>query len=294
MVEIDARTILIQFKNKYYTLFNYAISIKDGSIVFSFPRQGTSQKRWEWGYNVHSIEFSNVKEDEQLKQRGHKITYHTSGQINYDSKNRIFSEPLFQITKPFYFASYSVPCIEKLDEGVVRDDSIPINIGEPIPRRVTFTLCITPWNTMLPENFVSLNIRYNTLFALHLIIENGKIPIPNPEIEKGFIFGYPMNGFLKRIFCSPEIALIEFHKNWNGVPSFVIYSPTDEGNYRLIFNNEMARPPNIYIEFDNEGYKAEIVKNDSKVYAIYCVRDRHGNKLKKQVKIKSLMLAAEL
>jgi hypothetical protein len=294
MVKIDDQTILIQYKNKYYTLFNYNISIRDGSIVFTFPRMGVSPKKWEWGYNLQSNEFSDVKEDDRSKKRGHKITYHTSGQINYDYKYSIFSEPLFQITKPFIIASYSVPCIEKLDEGIVREDSIKINVGDPIPTRVTFTLCISPWNAMLPENISSLNIRYNTLFALHLVIENGKLPIPNPEMEQGFIFVRPRSGLLERKFCSPDIALIEFHKKWNGVPNFVIYSPTNDGNYRLIFNNEMARPPNIYIEFYEDGFKAEIVENSSKVYARFCVKDRHGNKLKKEVKFKSITLTAEL
>jgi hypothetical protein len=76
-------------------------------------------------------------------------------------------------------------------------------------------LRISPWNAVLPEKILDtlgFNIRYQNLFAIHLVIELGKIPIPISDGEKYFIFMHPSKGFLEQISWSEEIALINFHK----------------------------------------------------------------------------------
>jgi hypothetical protein len=268
---------------------------KDGSLVFTFPRKGNSDLHWNWMCPVNNTdEHSEVVEINVSRRKGHKITYHTSGQINYDNDRRIYSEPLFDIKKFFPFAYYSIPSIELLDKGAPKQDSITIDLGEDTDTRITFTLGISPWNEVLPHTFYNLNIRYEDLFALHLIITVDTLfTIPKEFEESHFVFGSPNMGLCKRICCSPNNALTAFHQKFNRIRDVIIYSPNSEGIYRLIYATEMRVPPQIEIEFEDEEYMPEIV-HKTKAYALFYVKDKYGNRIKREVKIKSINLDAEL
>jgi len=96
MVKIDKKYIILQYQNGNYLLLKYEITIKDGSIVFSFPRQGISDKKWNWKFDTNLQEVIDFSENNQPTKKGHKITYHTSGRINYDNNYKIFSEIISQ------------------------------------------------------------------------------------------------------------------------------------------------------------------------------------------------------
>lgn len=295
MANFDTKSLLIHYKNEHYKLLNYKFMLKDGSLVFTFPRKGNSALRWNWMCPINNTsEPPEVIEINVPKRKGHKITYHTSGQINYDYSRKIYSEPLFDIKKFFPFTYYSIPSIELLYKETPKQDSVTIDLGDNIDTRITFTLGISPWNEVLPHTFYNLNIRYEGLFALHLIITaDTPFTIPKEFEESHFVFGFPNMGLCERIYCSPNNALTAFHQKFNRIQDVIIYTPNSEGIYRLIYATEMRVPPQIEIEFEEDGYMLEIVCK-TKAYALFRVKDKYGNRIKREVKIKSITLDAEL
>lgn len=287
--------ILIKHNENIYRLLNFDLSPSDGSFYVAFVRDGKTDKHWHGEINLaNNNAITGVTSNEE-KLKGASVSYHASGFINYHNlQNKgIYGEPIFEITKPFCFFSYSVPSIKKLDiynKPVSENDTVLELLGAS-DNRLNFDCVIAPWDFLNPE-IPSLSIRYERLFSFSVLIHT--IPIlVLPELNHYFHYLTPPIGIYNESSFNKETALLNFHQKINNTQNLIIYSPNKEGVYRIIFSAPMRIPPEVRIEFEEDGLQAEILEL-SYTNLKFKVKDKFGQTLKSEVKIRGIELNAEL
>ena len=159
--------IIVRWKSISYELGVYAFEEKlDGSFYIFINREGHSRKSWNYGFNTTTAEVIDLKELRDHRSKSTKISYHSSGRINYQKDNLnehiIYANPITQINSPFTICTYSIPKLSKLNQSKnkQKNDDLIINFPNKLNGRVNFSFIIAPWNTIIPGKIVSLSVKF--------------------------------------------------------------------------------------------------------------------------------------
>ncbi len=287
--------ILIKRNESTYRLLNFDLSHSDGSFYIAFVRQGKTEKHWHGEINIANNSVVNGEPSNVEKPKGASMSYHASGFINFHNlRNQgIYGEPIFQITTPFGFFSYSVPSIEKLDiyNKPVSENDIVLEISEALEGRVNFDCVIAPWDFINPTA-QGVGIRYEGLFSFSVFIHTNPL-LTLSELDEYFHYLTPLAGIYSESAFNKETALLNFHQKIHNTRNLIIYSPNKEGVYRITFSVPMRIPPEVQIEFEERGLQVEILEL-SYTNLKFKVKDKFGQTIKNEVKIRSIELNAEL
>lgn len=267
--------ILLSYKDKIYRFLNISFNLRnDGSLYLIFDRKNKK-----------------------------KISYHPSGQINYQNHNeKIFQEPLYKITEPFELILISIPEINKLDifNEEIKTDDFLLPIDYSLKGRLNFHIFIKPF--FLEESPESFSIKFFELFGINIFLTKEDLNV-SKELENHFIYLRPLSGKFSHIQVSINNAIWELQKIANKKKDLVIYSPTGEGIAKMFFT-EKRIAPKLEINFVDDKYELDTLENNKKIderissqiFIKFRIRERKSKKIIKNFipAIKSILLDAEL
>jgi len=297
--------ILIGYRRRHFKLASLRLNDNDGSFYINLTRAGASSVHWT--YEAVGARFvTQLKElTESTRVKGVGVSYHASGLVRYKnvSNKSIFGEPLTQVTKPFGFARYSVPSIDRLDERqATRTSDFIFPLPDALAGRVTFNFFASPLATPLvtaggnvpvPNSELGLNIHFPDLFSVNCVVDQETLAIP-PELGESFVFMSPSTGPFPEPLLSMDQAAVHFHQLLTGSNGVIVYPPDPTtGVYLMIFAVEMRVPPEITIKLADSHQRIEIVER-TRGSARFKVKDRYGHVLKSAVQIAEVILDAEL
>lgn len=197
----------------------------------------------------------------------------------------IFGEPIFNITKPLAFIIYSIPSIEKLDihHDTLSENDIILGLDDIFLDRINFECTIAPWNYDFKNDIPMISIRYNKLFSLSIFLRSFHLPIQG-EMKDCFNFIAPSMGVYSSPIYDKSEAILFFHQAVMNTSNVIIYSPNNQGIYRMIFSVPMRIPPKINITFEEKDLSVELLEF-SRTNARFKVKDKYGQTIKKESKI---------
>lgn len=288
--------VLIKQNNKFYYLFNFELSISDGSLYISFPRKGVN-----YDFNKLDIEnnqiISVLNKKEQIP-KTKAISYHASGFIHYKNLNTrgIYGEPIFDITRLFTFIHYSVPNISLLDEYLGDIGSNDHVIEAPVwaNLRNNFSISIAPENSEF-KNTTSFGVVIKNLCSILVFVNDFLIKLPN-NLENHFVHLMPSEGlFSEQKYSKPDSQLF-FHQKINNVQDVIIYRPNGEGVYKMFFAVPMRIAPKAKIQFSDPKLTAILIDNSTRTNTTltFKVKDGKNNYVKEPKDIINVELDAEL
>ncbi|QPJ64317.1 MAG: hypothetical protein G3M78_02455 [Candidatus Nitrohelix vancouverensis] len=285
--------ILIRYNNQIFKFLRIKFETqRDGSLIVIFDREIKNPELWSWSTEPDS---NPLLVGESLDK--FRISYHTSGRINFhgSSAKPIFSEPIFEITKPQTLTWISIPSFESftpLTEELT-DDTV-MEMPSDLNDRITFNLVIVPYSFIFDKSPIIM-VTYHKWFSIALF----KDVLPT-EIKNGFqdrfITAVPGNGVYGSQQIAGDKALIKFHQKLNDTQGAIYYWEPNQGIYRLIFKSQMRIKPKLKVEFLDPNIKAEIVPSNSRTEKVE-IRFKCINKngvLRIPPPIKSILLDSRL
>lgn len=280
--------ILFEYKNKFYKFLNIVFS-DDGSLYISVDRKIINNK------SMKSFDKDTWK-DVDYSRKPRKISYHTTGRVNYhglftdDSPS--FFEPLVDITEENFISAISIPNIIKLDEyqGDFEETAI-ISLKDEELDRFTIGISIAPSNSMPESNVVILNFKGNISYDIRLF------PSQNPVAPTAdhFVYVKPNSmhdGQLIGRFAA-ELAYIQGE---GSIHEMIVHGPNGEGVYTLYFAVEMRCAPKIEIALVNRKDEVRIVDNSKPHKLKFKILTSNGFVKDRDLRpfIKTIILDAEI
>ncbi len=285
----NSRNILISSNNIIYNFINYKLEDSDGSFYITIQRKGVNSEFIQMDSNNDEILKYQLNKGREKRK---KISYHASGCVRYHNINNVLNyfEPICNITKLNIIAEVIIPQIDKFDtcdNKLSKEDNIITIDNSKIPYQ--FTFIVAPWNHQFDSPYFA--IRYKNLFSFIIQISKPLIKIKT-ELREKFIYITPKIGLSEKQMLDKDSALISFHQKINNINDMIIYSPNNEGIYKIVFVVPMRIPPELIIKFNNDSYSCEIVSKTRSIIR-FKVKDRNNNTLKNEVKIIDILLNAE-
>jgi hypothetical protein len=249
--------------------------IVDGSIYITLVRENEITEGYSGLLDTTGGHIKNIKQTDQVN-KIIKITYHTSGIINYHNltSTRIRSEPLFDISSKFLFIEYLVNDLNKLTYQESSENDIFIKLPQKEKsQNYSFAFSISPTKS---ENSISIDF-YSGLFYLELnaqIVNNF-----NNEISMPFYYLTPNTGNYKESFS--ENACVLFHQKINATNDIIIYEPNKSGIYTMIYHEKRRSTPisDSLIKFKNSNFKAIFTSIQPHYAKFYVVNQINGNRI---------------
>lgn len=249
--------------------------IVDGSIYITLVRENEITKGYSGLFDAKDDLIKNIKQTEQVNKIV-KITYHTSGVINYHnlSSARIRSEPLFDISSKFLFIEYLVNDLNKLTYQEPSNIDTFINLPQKeTSQNYSFSFSISPTKS---ENSISIDF-YSGLFYLELnakIVDNFKT-----EVSMPFYYLTPNIGIYKENYSNNACVL--FHQKINSTDDIIIYEPNESGIYTMIYHEERRNTPksDSLIKFKNSNFKAIFTSIKPHYAKFYVVNCKNGDRI---------------
>jgi hypothetical protein len=258
----------------------------DGSFIIVFNHIGRT-KRMVWDT------LTGEPRTEDPSSQKFKITYHTTGQINFHgvAAKAAYWQPIYRLTDPFDIAYISVPAVELLEKIEDKPTDYVIGLPDDLAGRTTFVLSMLPPD--YDVNFTALAlVNFSPFFKFSVAF--GTLPITvAPGSENAFIRVTPFAGPRIPNFPTKHEANIAFNQKKAGVDSGPVTSfrPND-GIYRIIFPVPMRVLPKVRVDFVDPNIEAEIeLVTESEVR----FRAKGSNSRRsEQLPLKSYELDAEL
>jgi hypothetical protein len=225
----------------------------DGSFIVVFNHTGRTAR------TVWDTQTGCVPRTEDPASERFRITYHTSGQINFHgvSANAAYWQPIYDLKDAFDIAYISVPAIESLEKIEEKQTDYTIGLPDDLVGRATFVLSVLPPDYQVDFTPLAL-VNYSPFFKFSVAF--GVLPIIiAPGSEKAFIRVTPFAG--PRIPNSPtkHQANILFNQKKAGTASGAVTSFwPNEGIYRIVFPVPMRVPPRVSVDFVDPNITAEI------------------------------------
>lgn len=253
--------VVVRYNGISYYLANLSLNPNDGSLYLSFPRKGVGLN---YSYEESPSEGYRLINKESGKTKTKSISYHATGRVNYklgdNQEYVIYSEALFNISRPFAFYHISIPKLSSLDkyEGDIKMVNV-VDVVQESDRRIDIGVVLTP-NNYKNENLAGFGIRFDGLCDVVFVLDTIKIA-PPAEFPDAYIYAHRQTGLFSTQQFSEEESPILFHQKLAGVKDVIIYRPNREGVYKVYFAVPMRIPPKLTVHFEDEGLVAEIVEN---------------------------------
>lgn len=246
--------LLLKKAENIYRLATIESCERDGSIIVAIPRAGTSDHQISWSGETPSIAPVLVKFD-QPQVRKSRITIHQSGTVNFHAYGRrtIHIEPLCKTTKITCIYTYIIPDIQRLDlfkETPSNGDAV-LDMGTIQSWPQAFSFVVGPASPQPNKPGFMFQDRTKK-FILAVLLEDQKLPIPeNFLIDYKDYFSHltAAEGIFPRQQIAEDEALIMYHQTLNNIQDTIIYHPTKDGIFKLIFATPMLRKPEFTITF---------------------------------------------
>lgn len=271
--------VYFRFNGKYYKYMKLVFhSHIDGSLYLAFYIQSKKNT------NCEAL----------------KVSIHTTGRINYQMtglNETIFIEPIYEITRKHDLFMNCLNNFDKLFENLdcIKDNDLLIDLPDSLISTLNLRILITPLNFFeFESNEIEISrIKFNTFFDLIIC----SVLDVNEFQDKLNELGFAINkyGLYKSQIIDKDCALINFHQKATKNNDIIIYSPNNEGVWKIIHTVPMRISPRLNIQFDNPTYKAIKIETQSTVaISKFIVKDKHNNKIKNIVKILCIELDSEL
>lgn len=281
--------ILFKANGNIYRFVNFSFNSNEGSLYIYFvgmPKNSENAERGAFNFTeqIWKGPLSKIEEDSI---GNHKLSYHTSGQINLHlySRLRCFGEPIYRITKANFFLNYYIPNIKLLPiyrKNVTENDYLyEVDcVGEKL---FSFIMCPSSITINNPDNTEYVAVYIQEMFNL-LMFNNKPLlkDIQIPRRDKQVLL-FPELSLFNEPQVSHSDAVIEFYKKTRNLEGGVIEGPNKEGIYRLIFpSSDLVRRYKILLE--DESIETEIIDfKEGYSVSLFCLKDRDGNRMKEQI-----------
>lgn len=264
----------------------------DKSIYLTFVRAKGKTKGYSTKINALTGIMDENKENYEDRERIKKVSYHTSGAINFHnlSGNRIIGDPLYDIKDKFFFIEYQINDIDKLTTKDHKETDIILELPKKTEQQnYAFAFSVSPTKS---DESISLEF-YGGLFYL--------------EIDFSVVKCYDEKNIMPFHYLTPSIgkhkhypetnACIVFHQKLNETSGIIIYEADQSGIYTIIFDEvrrSIPRKENMLV-FSNPYYEA-IFTTIKEHYARFKVKDRRNgqNIIEKDNLIKKLIFDNEI
>lgn len=289
MAKLESRNIYLENGGTIYRFMNCKIEPNDGSFYVSLLRNGENSETVI--FNPREMKLKKITHDKPRKKLV-RISYHSTGCVLYRHTEITanYFEPITRLTQPNAFAAWSIPAINKLDTVTETEEKDFIISFQQSMERIEFNLILAPWDFQIKEEHIA--IRYEGILSLIIIpSQNGFIPPEN--LTEHFITLAPKSGLFERQLFQEAQALIEYHQLINNTRDIIIYSPNNEGIFKLITAVPMRIAPEVNIEFINPNYKMELISSKNNAVK-FKVKDENNHTIKQEVGIRSISLNSRL
>lgn len=267
---IMRKLIILKYKSKYFKIGTIQIA-KDGTFY---------------------LFLQGCKKDDKYMQ--HKISYHTSGQVNYymgSGKKILYFEPVTRITKPTFINALVISTIFMLEELIKCDESedIIIELIQPNDIMITFYFSNNSNNEVngVLIKLGEINFIINVQFNIKHQLSNGDAIILTPNESSGF----------EKTKINRDQAYIEFNNIIYNNNKFKILGPNKDGVVELITEVVMRREPLLKIEFANKNYYIKNTPIATPCNVKFKIYNKRNNQIVKELKegdIISAFLDAEI
>ncbi|NYT67171.1 hypothetical protein [Pusillimonas noertemannii] len=296
----------------------------EGSIKLILVRDGESEEGFTWAQKEGRADTVYKRDTREPKTK--EITIHTSGRINYHFSDRQvrYIPCLMDLCEPIPIIGYSVPQVALLDSSTRKSEDW-VGEAEFGESRLLFTFWVMP-AAHEPLNGECGRFGVEGLYALGWTVSQedpSLVPAGIPDMV--FTTLRPKEGLPHQMVTEPEIFL-RFKRAMyaNDVNAAVeaspdrsemcaehieamieqgpgLYPPNKEGVWTLLTRVPMRVAPNLFVEFENPRYKAEVVDlkpGDTRLATVrvrFVVKDEEtGAHIKTPVTIRRIALDAEL
>ncbi len=270
MSKVDINVKISTGKFRLATINN---NFLDGSIYLTLVRENENTSGFSQSINISDTSLSCPDKIEEVS-KIIKISCHTSGVIKYHnlSVDRIFNEPLYDITEPFLIIEYLVKDLNRLLTSSEQENVIELPEKEEDKfYSFSFFICREPMEEALVLSY------YDGLFFLCMKVNLVKGINGNKEMP--FYYLTPSNGKVAQ--KQSEGACVLFHQKVNDTDGVITYKPNRSGVYTMIFHETRRSIPRSekLIKFINPEYIAKFTSVKSH-YAKFFVRNsRNGDKI---------------
>lgn len=248
-------SIRIRHREIIYRLLRFT-QTGDWSLVIAWDRQSQENPQHH-RFSSHDATPEAVVPPNTQK----KLTYHTSGQVNYhgwvQSPPR-YHEPPHAITRTQLLIGVSLASATRLtplDAPPNINDSI-IELSDDMgDARFTFGLFAAPTSFESPPNLF-FRLDYDVFSILCLSIAPPHIP---HELENHNIYFAPEGPLQSRAINNLDVAMLAYHQARVGHSELGVYPPNGEGIYHLLPAVVMRAIPRVNITFSEPEYRIEVI-----------------------------------
>lgn len=288
--------VLLRHCGTSYSFANVQLQTNDGSIYITLKRDRQSGHSFSGSYNPTTRESLQRLSLRPSRRSGVKISYHSSGRVRYHGLDfpDLFLEPIAEIKQSAVLLRNSIPKTSRLPRasGNSHEGDAIIEIPDEWLGRWDAQISISPWGQVPAIEGTTLSLGYKDLCSVHFTICTFAFIPPINQVNN-FIRYRSQEGLFDKQKMDKDTALTKFHQKATNQPDMVIYSPNREGIYMLIFGNPMRIPPRVRMEFYEAGLSfVEVSK--TKAMLKFQIKDRYKQTVKRFVRIKSILLDAEL
>lgn len=191
-----------------------------------------------------------------------RLTYHTSGQVNYHGWVQCplrYHAPLQALVGPELLIGVSVAEIgglTPLGTGTKKNDTV-IELADDVgDTRFTFGLLAAPLTFDSPPNLI-FRLDYDVFSIVCVSIPPPEIPI---GLERHNIYFAPEGPLRSRAIQNLDSAMLAYHQARIGNSGLGIYPPNGEGVYHLLPSVVMRAIPSVKIAFVDPDYRIEIIE----------------------------------
>jgi hypothetical protein len=221
----------------------------DGSFYLFFAGRDSPAKK--------SIVSRHGSEAKEVVSRTFKLSYHASGQINFDGPRfpSIFADPLAAMTTPQLLVYQQIPDLQRLPDARLKANqeniiSFPDDITQPF----AIEFWIAPFESFAPTPEVLFACGFEDMFRLELI--GSPSAFNKVDLAEAFVRAIPVQGVREHRAMAIDDAAAAFHARATGSTASVL--SLGEGRYRYYFFPAMRRCPRVRTESQADGVECRI------------------------------------
>ncbi|NFG42046.1 hypothetical protein FC789_12770 [Clostridium botulinum] len=308
MSKKDEVYLNIKYEKNIYK-FLKLVQEDDGSfyLVFLYDKKPKNFIKYGLKFNEKdglSCEKKAVNERESTKFELKRISYHTTGRVNYHGMTHksTYFEPLVNIQNINTFFMISIPQITQLqlveEQNKINGNIIDLSRIKNERLNIYFSIFPCEFDGLGSIKNLITSITYDKFYSFLVTLEIDRLSINlERRIEKNaFLYGASELGLYESQVLGKNEAYIKFQQKLYSTKELILFAPNNAGIFRIVFCVEMRVPPRVNIEFFNDNYQIEIISADT-VKLRFKVFDAKSNSYLKDaenVKIKSISLDSEI
>lgn len=258
----------------------------DGSLIVYFPdlpkRTYVSQKLTMELNNNNSLGTFKITEQrstepaESNREEQTRITYHTTGQVNYHNSSHasIFLEPLHHISTISCFYILSMPDFNSFNNRYnhakrIKRNNCILDVSQLKDQRINWEFYIAPSDVEVDENSL-VKINFSHVFSILIVpnIDRNSLNFGSIYNNSEFVRIAPSSGLYSSLPSTISDAKLKYMHVLYRAEGLMIFGPGLDGTIALYFTVEMRIPPLVKIELENPNQYVNLIEK-SKIHIVF-------------------------